>query len=121
MTNGVNINLIYTDQQLVEMRRITLKNGKDSKFDGWYIHDLPNMVGFRRIANFEYDSFKDEQDVKIMGIHLIYKLVIITLPNNKQKAFYIISDLVDGKIDKNGYPLNSKIHEMLKKYKYIEE
>lgn len=120
-TNYTNINLIYTDQQLVSMGRIRLSNGKDPAREGWFINELPEMVGFVDISNFNYDPFKGEQDVKINCIRPIYKLVQVTLPNKKQKAFYIISDLVDGKINKYGIPLDNTIYEMLKKYKYIEE
>lgn len=114
---------IYTLDQLNLMHKIDLKKRNESYED--YFNNLPEVIQIQ----FFPDHMKKVVDGKIAlcCVDVTYVKVIIHrrygIENKECKrfAFYILDDLVKGRLDDYGYLNDNTIIEMLKKYKYIEE
>ena len=116
---------IYTLDQLNLMHKIDLKKRNESNED--YFNNLPEVI---RIQFFP-DHMKKvvEGKIDICCVDITYVKVIIHrrygIENKdcEHFAFYILDDLVKGRLDNYGYlkARDNIILEMLKKYKYIEE
>ncbi len=114
---------IYTLDQLNLMHKINLKKRNESYED--YFNNLPEVIQIQ----FFPDHMKKvvEGKIAICCVDVTYVKVIIHrrygIENKdyEQFAFYILDDLVKGRLDDYGYLNDNNIIEMLKKYKYIEE
>lgn len=115
--------VIYTAKHLVKMGKIRIPGPDSFASRRNERFEFPDTVLISGISEFGCEIFnKDEQTLQMTCFPIFYKKVRI-LKNGDEFIFYILEDLIKGKMNEYGY-LNDKgndIIEMLKKYKYIEE
>ena len=112
---------IYTASHLIKMGRIRIP-GPDS-FNRRKDFEFPDTVLMNGISEFSCEVFnKDKQIPPLTCFPIFYRKVRI-MNYKKEYIFYILDDLIKGKLDEYGYlkARDNIILEMLKKYKYIEE
>ena len=117
---------IYTAKQLIGMNKIRIP-GPDASEKRRNDFEFPNTVMINGISEFSCEIFnKDEQFPNLKWFPIYYRKVRIIKVCEKskernEKIFYILDDLVSGRLNEYGYLKDDTILEMLKKYKYIEE
>lgn len=114
---------IYTLDQLNLMHKIDLKKRNESDED--YFNNLPEVIQIQFFPDHMKKVVKGKiaiccVDVTYVKV-IIHRRYVIENRDCEQFAFYILDDLVKGRLDEYGYLNDNNIIEMLKKYKYIEE
>lgn len=113
---------IYTASHLIKIGRIIIP-GPDSFERRRNNFEFPNTVLINGISEFSCEVFNKDKQIPPLTCFPIFYRKVRVMNYAKEYIFYILDDLVKGKLDEYGYLKDKEgiILEMLKKYKYIEE